>query len=45
MRYVGKTLFLIIKGHMSMDNVPLPIPIQLRVTITRLVQRLKGKTV
>jgi putative transposase len=34
----------ILKGHVSQDHVPLLVSIPPQVTISRLVQRLKGKT-
>jgi putative transposase len=34
----------ILKGHVSKDHVPLLVSIPPQVTISRLVQRLKGKT-
>jgi putative transposase len=34
----------ILKGPISKDHVPLPVSIPPQVTISRLVQRLKGKT-
>ena len=40
----GGSDVLIIKGHVSKDHVPLLVSILLQVTISRLVQRLKGKT-
>ena len=35
---------LILKGHVSEDHVPLPVSMPPQVTISRLVQRLKGKS-
>ena len=40
----GASAVLIIKGHVSKDHVHLLVSIPPQVTISRLVQRLKGKT-